>query len=557
VISERPGGLPAGESVLADYYRAWFRYHPEAAVEVGAPGYAGLLTPYGDDERGALVHLNDALLVALEELDGGAPGPDQSLDLDLVRNAARLENKRLIELEARQTDPGRPLPVNAIYQLLVRTVEDFPAALAARLQAVPAHLEGARDWLRPRAHRVPPLWLESAVLGARHGAEFVRELPDHPKVRAAALSGLEALTQAAVRALGEYADFLEREIAVAARGEFACGRDYFEELLARHHYLDVGSAELRAFGERLFERTAAELRAVCRELAGDEDAQTLARRLRADHPAAAELLGAYREAMQAAHAFLARHDLVALPEPAALEVVETPLFLRHQIPFAAYHEPEPADPRQQGYYYVTPPQDEAELGEHDRIGLRHTCVHEAWPGHHLQFVTANLHPVARSLPRLLNPSATLYEGWALYCEQLMQEQGFLDRPQSRFILLKDRLWRALRIVLDVDLHTGGLAIADAAERMVRALGFPRSQALAELRWYSQSPTVPMGYATGWALIGALRERLRASEPGFTLRKFHDRLLSQGSIALALAIRRAFGEPAWRAARETVFGPHPP
>ena len=199
-------------------------------------------------------------------------------------------------------------------------------------------------------------------------------------------------------------------------------------------------------------------------------------------------------------------------------MVETPIFLRHQIPFAAYCEPAPNDSAQRGYYYVTPPQTEEELAEHDDIGLMHTCVHEAWPGHHLQFVTANLNPAARRLPRLLNASATFYEGWALYSEQLMQEEGFLNRPESRVILLRDRLWRALRILIDIEIHTRNISLETAANRLVTELGFPRSQALAELTWYSQAPTVPFGYATGWALINALRDHLRHAPSSLPLKK---------------------------------------
>lgn len=148
----------------------------------------------------------------------------------------------------------------------------------------------------------------------------------------------------------------------------------------------------------------------------------------------------------------------------------------------------------------------------------------------------------------------MYEGWALYCEQLMVEEGFLAAPESRFVLLKDRLWRALRVLLDVELHTRGLSLQDAASRMQDLLGFTRKQALADLNWYSQSPTVPMGYAVGWLLITATRARLRAMEPTFSLRGFHDRLLSAGSIALPLVLRSCFGEPLWNSIQRTVLNP---
>ncbi len=538
------------DRTVEDYYQAWFRYHPEAAVEAGVPGYARLLTPFGDDERGALVNLNDALIDALDELDGHDLTADQRLDWQVLRNSARLENERLVEIDPTRVNPAWALPVNAVYQLLIRPVADFPEALAARLAAIPAHLDQARDYMQARAAFIPPLWLHSAVIGARRGAEFLEDLPNHPKVTALGppIAGLGAIIAEAARALRGYADCLERDIGAQAQGEFACGRKFFDELLQRRHFLGIDADALHAYGEELFARTRDELAEVCRELDG-ENPTALAKRIQADHPPAAELLAVYRREMQAAHDFLASRALVTLPAVTRLEVVETPVFLRHQIPFAAYSEPSPNDPAQQGYYYVTPPRDAAELAEHDYAGLRHTCVHEAWPGHHLQFVTANLNPPARSLPRFFNASATLYEGWALYCEQLMHEQGFLDRPENRFILLKDRLWRALRIVIDVEIHTRGLGLDAAADRMVVHLGFPRSQALAELTWYSQAPTVPMGYAVGWALINALR----AGQPaGFVLREFHDRLLSQGSIALPLVIGRAFGADAWTAARRAVF-----
>jgi len=244
---------------------------------------------------------------------------------------------------------------------------------------------------------------------------------------------------------------------------------------------------------------------------------------------------------------------VTLPKRERLVVVETPGFLRHQIPFAAYMEPAPNDPAQRAYYYVTPATKDELLEEHNHAAILHTCVHEAWPGHHLQFVTAHRRRASSTLPRYLNPSATLYEGWALYCEQLMTEEGFLDRRESRFIMLRDRLWRALRIVLDVELHTGGLSLDEAAERMVRHLGFAHEQARADLIWYTRAPTVPMGYAAGWALINAVRDQVRLDErEEFGLRSFHDRLLSAGSIALPVAVRAAFGEDVWQRARNMVF-----
>ncbi len=542
--------------IVAGYYSAWLRYHPEAAVDAGVEGYDHLLTPYSEEPMGALACLNDELRTSLEEIDYDKLDEDGALDYQLLYGAAMLENQRLLDVEPRRPDPERLLPVNAIYQLTVRPVADFSAALLARLRAVPDHLDGARWFLHDRAANIPLPWLQAAVTSARQGQVFLGGLPAHPKVTEAGATGPEfaqALQQAG-EALAAYGEFLQRELGAGAGGDIACGRSYFDHLLRYRHFLDIDADALHRLGATLVEQCRAELKTACRVLTGNEDIAGALRQIRAHRPPPRELLAVYRRQMQAAREFLAARRLVSLPAPARLEVVETPGFLRHRIPFAAYHEPAPRDPDQRGYYFVTPLQTDEERAQHPVDGIAHTCVHEAWPGHHLQFVTAHLTPAARSLPRLLNPSSTLYEGWALYCEQLMHEQGFLHGPEHDFLLSRDRLWRALRIVIDVELHTRGLTLEAGAQRLVSELGFAQNQARGELLWYSQSPAVPMGYATGWTLINALREGEQAREAqSFDLNAFHDRLLSAGSIALPLVIERCFGKQVWEQTGNRVFG----
>jgi len=543
-------------AILDEYYYAWFRYHPEAAVDAGVAGYAHLLTPCDAEAAGAIACLNDELLVALDELEDASLSVDDALDMQVVRAAAALENERLLDVDPQRVDPMHWLPLDAIYQLTIRPVADFNHALVSRLAAIPRHLERARDYLIPRAGDIPRLWLDSTVASAREGVTFLRSLPQMPKVSKERLSpeSLSQLIEEAVKAVLGFAEFLEQDLSKEAKGDIACGQGYFEHLLRARHFLGVSVDELYRFGEQLAARTRAELRTACLELTGREDMDSALERLRADHPAAGELLDVYGRAMQAAKEFVRERGLVSLPDPERLDVVHTPVFLCNQIPFAAYSDPAPRDPAQRGYYYVTPPTTDDELAEHDRVGLRHTCVHEAWPGHHLQFVTANANPVSRALPRLLNASATLYEGWALYSEQLMQEEGFLDQPESRFVMLRDRLWRALRILIDIDIHCRGVSVNEAAGHLVSELGFPESQARGEVGWYSRAPAVPLGYATGWAMINTARGRWRADHPDAPLREFHDQLLSAGSIGLPLVLRRVFGEAFEASVTKAVFSP---
>ncbi|MFO7604036.1 MAG: DUF885 domain-containing protein [Gammaproteobacteria bacterium] len=536
-------------NIIDRYYRAWFRFYPEAAVDCGVAGYAHLLHPYDDDDLGALTALHEKLLDALDEISISECNTEQCIDIALLRGQALLSLKQLTTWDWRQRDPVRFLPVNAIYQLMVRPVENFDSALRQRLEAIPAYLRGARRHLQSDPGQIPAVWLESGILEAEHGAEYFRQLRSEPRIMRARLE--PQLTEAA-EVLESFARFLHTEIGPHAAGDFACGEAFFNLSLAQRHFLDCNANALHALGQRLYAETEARLKAVTQQLRGDDNIAAMTATLHQHDLSAETLLTHYQQGMQAAHSFLQQHDLVSLPEPQQLEVVATPDFIRHQIPFAAYMEPVPTDPQQKALYYVTIPDNDEDLREHYPQSIPHTCVHEAWPGHHLQFVTAHLSPSARTWPRLLNSSATLYEGWALYCEQLMQEQGFLAAPEAEFILLKDRLWRTLRIMLDVELHTRGLSLDAAAGRMQAALGMSRQQALADVRWYTRAPTVPMGYATGWALITATRARLQASQPEFSLKAFHDALISAGSIALPLVLRQRFGEPLWSSIHRETF-----
>lgn len=545
--------MSAGDALrklLDEYYQAWFRFHPLAAVEAGVAGYADQLPPYDDDEIGALVGLNEMFLAGLDELDYGSLDADQLIDFRLAYGAALLENHELRESDWRHHNPTRFIPLEAIHQLFLRPVENFEQAIEARLAQFPEYLRGARTHLIDTAELVPTLWLESAIVEAQSGAAYLRSLENHPKL--VAIRDRHTLLEVSARALDEYAHFLERDIRPQAAGQFACGQEHFERILRYGHFLDISADELFDFGASLFEQTEAQMREVCKELTGHEDIQALIQQIQSRHPAAKDLMQRYKERMNAAHSFLEDHDIVPMPESQKLSVIETPSYLRHQIPFAAYMEPAPNDPDQNGYYYVTPVDDDELLAEHNELSIDHTCVHEAWPGHHLQFVTANASETSRSLPRFLNASATLYEGWALYCEELMVEQGFLNQPESRFQLLRDRLWRALRIQIDVSLHCRDMSIDEAADWMQQALGFPREQALADLNWYSFAPGIPMSYATGWAMLKTLRASRETASDSFNLKNFHRDVLSCGSASLALVIERVFGRQALSECRTKLF-----
>jgi uncharacterized protein (DUF885 family) len=164
-------------------------------------------------------------------------------------------------------------------------------------------------------------------------------------------------------------------------------------------------------------------------------------------------------------------------------------------------------------------------------------VHEAYPGHHLQLCHAGR---AGSRLRQLADSSLFAEGWALYCEELMHELGYYLDPVTRVFQLRDLLWRACRVVIDVGLHTGKLTFMQAVDYLVEEAMLERLNAVMEVKRYTLMPTQPMSYLIGKLQILALRDEARKRlGDRFDLARFHTALLAGGTLPPALVREELF------------------
>jgi uncharacterized protein (DUF885 family) len=541
------------DDLCRQFYKAWFRYHPDYAVDVGVNDYADQLRSYDHDDIGALIALNQKMLSALDELNPGQLDEVRRLDLRIIKGAITIELHDLEENDWRYRNPVDYVPVNAIYQLMIHPGDNFQLAIKHRLEKIPEYLRGAKVMLSQHPERVVPQWAITARDIASAGVGFIRGLDRHPLMtsRLANPARMQPLLDAAATALNDFASYLENDVLPKADGKFASGKNRFDRLLKEKHFLDVDAESVLAYGERLAAETEEQLLAQSELVCGERDIAKALRIVHAKHQGSEQLLDNYRKKMQRAHSWLRKADIVSIPRKQSLSVQETPEFLRSIIPFAAYEPPLPQDEEQRGLYYVTIAEEGGLLVEHNDYSIDLTSVHEAFPGHHLQFVTANLNN-HDNVTRLLNASASMYEGWALYCEQLVCEQGLYAEKEHHFIMLRDRLWRALRVIIDVKIHTGQFSFDEAVDLLVEKLSFDRVQAHAEVSWYSNSATTPLCYAIGREIILKTRDQVdTAYRP--KLKHFHDGLLSQGSIALPLIIQTVFGKTVWQNVRDEIFG----
>jgi uncharacterized protein (DUF885 family) len=527
-----------------DFFKRYFELHPTEAIYYGLEGYDHLLNDYSDDTYQVEKAFVDESLDQLHKVPVNNLDKDENIDYALLEGRLTIQRYEHEKEDYRLKWPDTYLPVDAIYILTVRPTNDLAGNLLSRLERTPALIQQGIANLSRSDANPPRLWTEMAIESAKGGVSFLDSLPNHPKVQSELkdIAALQSAIANAKSAINSFANFLERDLLPRSQGVYAVGEEHYNLLLQKKHFLNHNAQSLLALGEDLFAKTKQELATLADELAPRKSIEDVARRIQENHPSIEQILSAYQKAVEAAREFVREKNLVSFPPKEVLHVVHTPEFRRHEIPFAAYLSPSPKDLDQVGYYYVTPVTDDDSLREHNWVGLENTSVHESYPGHHLQFSVANSIPAASTLPRLMNESSVFYEGWALYCEQLMQEQGFLQSKEHRFVMLKDRLWRALRIIIDIKTQTGQMTYDEAADLMVRELHFPRAQACADLNWYSQSPSGPMGYALGWSIINRLRDREKTRLGSrFNLKEFHDKLLSAGSISLPLVEKRHFTE----------------
>ena len=250
-------------------------------------------------------------------------------------------------------------------------------------------------------------------------------------------------------------------------------------------------------------------RRVAAEIDPSASAAEVADIIKDDHASTfVESLDEYRGAMDRARAFVVERELATPPEEDHLNVIETPSFIRHLIPFAAYYEPAKFDPMPVGTYIVTPPSSPEMMREHNRSSISNTSIHEAYPGHHLQLSAAITNP---SLVRLFSGAPEFSEGWAFYCERMMKEAGFDDTPKGWYVVHTDAIWRATRIILDVQLHRGLIGFDDAVDRLVAETGFERPAALAEVKRYTSTPTYQLSYLFGRHMIEKLKAEVEARD----------------------------------------------
>lgn len=519
---------------LADsYFREYWALCPSAGSRAGLYEFDAELEIPNLDWFEQRRHLVSKALTKLRALPLFPAGTPAALDRRIFESHLSVSLLRLSEVQHWRQDPSTPLTeaVDSVFELIMR--RDISAA--ETVDAVVSRLGKFSEYLiasRARLDDPVGLWAAIAEQTVPGCVEFVRDasrelVNRHPRFR----DRIEAAAQLACAALDDYGRWVSSLHGQNLKEDVAAGSAVMKELVHRWHGLEVGLDEIESLGRGLVQFFRDELDQCARRIDPAATWQQILERARAQFVATGrDMLGEYKRVTAELRDRIERERLLELPPGETCRVISSPAFLRALLPTAAYTNPGPLDPRQIGVFFVSDPDPRldpqayrANVAQH--YGIEETCVHEGYPGHHVQLCWANK---AGSLVRQMADHIIFMEGWTLYCEQWMIEGGWFADAALRINYLLGQLWRAYRMIIDVGIHTRRMSVPQAVTMLMEGVGFTRERAVSELNWYSQSPAVPLSYMMGKRETLEIRDAFLA-RTGAGLREFHSWFLQFGSV----------------------------
>ena len=532
-------------SLVKDYLTERYDESPSWASTLGLTEYDGR----SDDLSAEAFRRREARVLDWAKRFRATPdaelSADERIDRDVVVSSLRGRELTQPRLDwKRQPNTYLNPSLGGVFTLFLhrlRPERDLADAARARLLTVTRHVADGKANLDFAL--VPRVYAERAVSQAKAAARYARELVP-AEVKDPALR--QKVAEAGATAAGAYEDFaafLETN-KERSSGDYAIGEELYTALLKEKELLPFGARELRERGREQYDLLTNEANKIAGQIDGGGEWTKVCERLNRVHAPTPDAMRAeYEEWTDRARSFLADTGLVTLPPGERCTVEPSPHFQRPIQAVASYNQPPAFSDSLHGHFFVPYPPDNTPPDEVQRrlegncsAGIPTTAVHEAYPGHHWHLVMAKQN---RSEIRRTHFTSYFAEGWGLYAERVMREQGFFTDPRHLLFQYEATLFRAARIVVDTSLHLGEMTFDEAVAFMVTKGNLTPPNAKAEVGRYCSWPTQASSYLTGMLEIVDIRTRWlakRGSADRSALRAFHDAITSSGSIPTPLAER---------------------
>ncbi|MBM3726385.1 MAG: DUF885 domain-containing protein [Acidobacteria bacterium] len=483
----------------------------------------------------------------LEKLiDRGRLTPGDKADYDIIQNQIDLALLELDRIQSFRHNPtlyaeslGNALFHPVTVEYTNQNVRWFH--IIRRLEKVPPFFEIAKMNLVDS----PPLWIEVARQENEGNIALV-EGEIRARTPADLKDSFERAAGPALAAMRGFNRWLTEELSKRP-SDWRLAKDLYEEKFRRTLVTSTTPAALLAEAEAEIERIRTEMF----RLAGGRPGQDAGKVIRAEldrvarrHATPETLFSDAARDLEEARAFIRREGLLGLPARDNLKVIETPEHMRGVYAVGGFNPAPPLEPKLGAFYWLTPvPKDwtaeriESKFREDNFYGLKILTIHEAMPGHYVQFEYSNdIQPPARRLLRTVYGNGPYIEGWAVYATAMMIENGYLEKdPGLKLMWLKHLLRVAANTVLDIRLHTMNMSDEEAMSLMMERTFQERHEAEAKLRRAKLTSVQLPTYFAGYREMLRLRDQVKQARGGaFTLRGFHDDLLRLGAVPVPVA-----------------------
>ncbi len=280
---------------------------------------------------------------------------DEQMDWKMLQNALKVEITEENKIHWYERLP-QTYPEGALLGCYIMLLRDFAPlerrmkCVLGRLKQVPRFInEGKKNLTKGR--NIPRIWVQIALEITLSGKEFFKQMIPRFAEKVPRLKK-EILTanQKALIAFDGYEKFLKNQILPRAKGQFGIGMEHFEFLLSVHHQLPYTTDDLLSIGSRIVQQTQAEMKEVARKINPRKIWVDIVDDLKKKHPSKTNLVGFYEKEMTRARDFVKKKDLVTIPKGETLAMIETPIFKRNIIPYAAYMAPAPFEKKQEGFF---------------------------------------------------------------------------------------------------------------------------------------------------------------------------------------------------------------
>lgn len=540
------------EAFFKDYLERYFRQQPLEATRLGDHRFDHLLEDLSRSSRDAWLARTRATLKDLpRQVDFAKLSRAGQIDFEIVRQ----ELVRALWL-AENTNPFEEDPrtyndyINdSIYSLLAQSTlpkETNVANSIARMAQVPRVIAAAKENL----HHPPRPILETAIRQNRGAIAFYEQGVFDLAGETPRLAALKSAAAPVAAALKEYQKFLEGDLLARATGEWRLGRKKFARKLEL--VLDSGftADEVLADAEAEFARVERDMYVLARQLwsryfpktplpPDDREGRraTIAQVMAAvghEHGKPEDLLQDTRATVDRIKTFIRERDILRLPDPDRCEIIEMPEFKRGNS-LAYLENAPPLDPGAASFYAISPPPSDWDanrvrsfLEEYNRHMLQVLTIHEAYPGHYVQLEYSNR---SRSLIRRILQSGVFVEGWAVYTEQMMLDQGYGERDLAlRLSQLKFYLRAVANAILDHKMHCTRMTDDEALKFLTEGAFQSEGEARLKIIRAKQSSVQLSTYFVGRMAHYRLRQQVqRELGDKFELGRYHEAVLDHGSV----------------------------